>query len=91
MNRYSPDSARLADWLSHYATCIVDDERCGRKLLEIVAHLRAAPAVMANDRSEALEAALRAVDHTLSVHGHVDADTPLHDRLRAALAPEPEK
>ena len=42
------------------------------------------------NRVEALKAALRAVDHTLSVHGHVDADTPLHDRLRAALAPEQE-
>lgn len=32
------------------------------------------------------KALLKAIDHTLSVHGHVDADTPLHDRLRRTLA-----
>lgn len=28
---------------------------------------------------------LNAVDHTLSVHGHIDSATPLHARIRAAL------
>lgn len=37
----SPESARLADWLAHYATCFIDDERVGRRMLEIVAVLRA--------------------------------------------------
>lgn len=32
--------------------------------------------------------ALRRVDHTLSVHGHVDADTDLHAFIRAALSKE---
>lgn len=29
---------------------------------------------------------LKGADHTLSVHGHIDADTPLHERIRAAIA-----
>ena len=29
---------------------------------------------------------LQAVDHTLTVHGHVDGGTPLHDRITAVLA-----
>ena len=29
---------------------------------------------------------LQAVDHTLTVHGHVDCGTPLHRRITAALA-----
>lgn len=28
---------------------------------------------------------LRAIDHTLTVHGHVDAGTPLHQRITNAL------
>jgi len=35
---------------------------------------------------EALAKLLEAIDHTLSVHGHVDAHTPLHDRLQRMLA-----
>lgn len=30
-------------------------------------------------------AVLRAADYTLSLHGHIDADTPLHKRIRAAI------
>jgi hypothetical protein len=30
--------------------------------------------------------ALQRVDHTLSVHGHIDADTPLHEFVSAAIA-----
>lgn len=33
-----------------------------------------------------LWALLEAIDHTLSVHGHVDANTPLHQRLERTLA-----
>ena len=32
------------------------------------------------------KALLEAVDHTLSVHGHMDAHTPLHDRLQRTLS-----
>jgi hypothetical protein len=31
------------------------------------------------------EAILKAVEHTLSLHGKVDADTPLHRRITATL------
>ena len=29
---------------------------------------------------------LRAVNHTLCIHGHIDADTPLHERVHLAIA-----
>jgi hypothetical protein len=29
---------------------------------------------------------LQAVDHTLTVHGHIDCGTPLHRRITAAIA-----
>ncbi len=29
---------------------------------------------------------LMQVDHTLIVHGHIDANTPLHDRLIEAIS-----
>jgi hypothetical protein len=32
------------------------------------------------------EEILSAIDHTLTVHGHMDAFTPLHERLRQSLA-----
>lgn len=35
---------------------------------------------------EQLRFALAVVDHTLSVHGHIDADTPLHEIVRKALS-----
>lgn len=35
-------------------------------------------------RDDLLET-LRRVDHTLAVHGHVDADTDLHETIRAAI------
>ena len=28
---------------------------------------------------------LKAVDHTLALHGHIDGGTPLHQRIIAAL------
>ena len=31
-------------------------------------------------------ALLKAIDHTLSVHGHIDANTPLHERVQRTLA-----
>lgn len=36
-------------------------------------------------RIDLLTAILKAVDYTLAVHGHIDAGTPLHDRIVAAL------
>lgn len=36
-------------------------------------------------REDDFRALLEAIDHTLSVHGHVDAGTPLHQRLRRTL------
>lgn len=35
---------------------------------------------------EALRAVLIGVDHTLTVHGHIDAGTDLHKRVQLALA-----
>lgn len=32
-----------------------------------------------------LREVLSAVDHTLTAHGHVDMNTPLHDRIRDVL------
>lgn len=33
-----------------------------------------------------LRETLRQVDHTLSVHGHVDCDTPLHERVSEIIS-----
>ncbi len=37
------------------------------------------------EENERLIAVLRAVDHTLVAHGHVDSGTPLHGRITGAL------
>lgn len=42
--------------------------------------------VRACNAHDDLLAALRKIDHTLSVHGHVDADTELHGVVRAAIS-----
>lgn len=34
---------------------------------------------------ERLRSVLGAIDHTLTAHGHMDADTPLHERITEAL------
>lgn len=34
-----------------------------------------------------LAGVLMAIDHTLCVHGHIDAGTPLHERIDAVLLP----
>jgi hypothetical protein len=36
-------------------------------------------------RIDLLTDILRAIDHTLTIHGHIDAGTPLHDRIRSAV------
>lgn len=63
----------------HAATTGTDPETYHR---ELNASLRTeAPA-----RVYDLVATLKAVDHTLSAHGHIDADTTLHEEVCAAIA-----
>jgi hypothetical protein len=40
------------------------------------------------NRVAELEAALRKIDHTLTVHGHMDADTNLHQLISGLLEPQ---
>lgn len=40
--------------------------------------------LVAEARVERLSEILRAADHTLSVHGKIDGDTPLHKRIAGA-------
>lgn len=42
-------------------------------------------AVRISEENDKLISILLAVDHTLTVHGHVDAFTPLHQRICRAL------
>lgn len=50
-------------------------------------------AMEAEAAESALEQAVRALeaaDHTLTVHGHIDRDTPLHERIRSLLSRRPQ-
>jgi hypothetical protein len=38
-----------------------------------------------NAEIKRLREVLKAVDHTLTVHGHIDRETPLHDRITSAV------
>lgn len=41
------------------------------------------------EENEKLREILRAIDHTLTVHGHIDRHTLLHERITAALSSIP--
>lgn len=67
-------------------------KRCGVCGMEEMAGMLADATRRLEDSNDILarlidaEAILRAINHTLTVHGHVDCETPLHDRITKYLS-----
>jgi hypothetical protein len=64
-----------------------ENEDLSRRLSLAVALLERAASIHAKLLDA--EDILRAVDHTLTVHGKVDAETPLHKRIAGAISHYP--
>jgi hypothetical protein len=62
-------------------TCDATEDRCWKELGE-----RNQELLDAHTLIERLKDVLTAAHHTLSVHGHIDADTELHERIRLGIS-----